>query len=595
LVPFRKIKIYATLDEFCWTILLKSIIATLTLLVILGGLTACTLTPAKRDTLPADPKPYVSEVELAQAKAYYAYMRFRMLVFDGRWDEGLAALTLALQHDPESVRLRMTLAKAYLHLRAFETAGQVLDQLLAQDPTLVDAWQLLGELRAYQELYPAAIIAYARGLEQKPDDENLHLRLISAYELSGNTPAALRQTRGLLERHPASLRGQLAQARLFQRNQQPAEGVAAYEQLLQRHPAYWQAVLELGRLLENEGQVEKAKEIYFQALEKYPRQTEIYQQFARLLIREKNYAEALARLEQAREQKPADKEILTRIGLLQLSLGRFVEAEENFRRILQFDAAHAQTLYSLGIALIGQSRGSEALDVFHAIARDSEIYPQAALQIAYLYQQQNEVERSIEVLRQTLDVGDGSAEIYFYLAAFLSGEERFDEARQLLMNGLELYPEETGLMYQLGVIYEGMNNRAAALQQMENLLRLQADNADALNFIAYHYAEQGTHLDMALKQAQRALEQKQTSYIYDTLGWIYYRMQHYSEARTHLEKAAELAPDDDVIAQHLGDVYVGLQLWQQARQAYERSLENNAGAEDVRQKLETLLKEHPDS
>lgn len=563
-------------------------------LILLGLLNACTLIPPPSDTTFAEPAPYVSEVELTEAKAYYAYLRFRMLVFEGRWDEGIDALKLALEYDPESARLRMTLAKGYLHLREFEAAAEVLEQLLAQKSATGDAWQLLGELRAYQTLYPAAIRAYEQALKQDPANENLQLRLISVYELSGNTLAALSQARNLLATQPDSLRALLAQARLLQRNQQPHEAIAAYQQLMRRHPDYWQAVLELGRLLEKENQPEKAKELYLQALENNPSQTEIYQQFARFLINKKNYAEALNRLEQARVQKPADVNILTRMGLLQLSLARFAAAEETFRRILQFDPNQAQTLYSLGVALVGQNRGSEALDAFQSIPRDREIYPQAALQIAYLYQQQNQTERSIEILQQALVEGEESPEIYFYLAAFLSGEDRLDEARKLLLEGTELYPEEARLNYQLGVVYESMQNRDAALQQMENVLRLEAKNADALNFIAYHYAEQGVQLEKALTLAQQALEQKETSYIYDTLGWIYYRMERYPEARDLLEKAIELAPVDDVIYLHLADTYTKMRLWLLAKQAYGRALENNPDADEVRRKLETLQKEHPD-
>ena len=100
--------------------------------------------------------------------------------------------------------------------------------------------------------------------------------------------------------------------------------------------------------------------------------------------------------------------------------------------------------------------------------------------------------------------------------------------------------------------------RDAARLAMEEILELDPYNADAMNFIAYQYAEDGVHLNKALALAQRALELNEAGHIYDTLGWVYYRLGRYDEALEPLRAALREMPDDPVIHEHLGDLYVAL-------------------------------------
>jgi len=123
---------------------------------------------------------------------------------------------------------------------------------------------------------------------------------------------------------------------------------------------------------------------------------------------------------------------------------------------------------------------------------------------------------------------------------------------------------------------------------MERILALDSQHAEALNFVAYHYAEKGTELELALSQAQQALAAKKTGYIIDTLGWIYYKMGRYQESREQLEEATSLLPEDPVILEHLGDLYRALTLWEQAGAAYRKSLGLDPLAAGVQEKLDAL-------
>ena len=101
-------------------------------------------------------------------------------------------------------------------------------------------------------------------------------------------------------------------------------------------------------------------------------------------------------------------------------------------------------------------------------------------------------------------------------------------------------------------------------------------------------AERRVRLDEALVLIQRALSLDSSNGAYlDSLGWVYYQMGRYPEAREPLERAAREYPHDGTVLEHLGDLYLELGETDLAYVAWRRALD--AGAEDdaaLRAKLE---------
>jgi Flp pilus assembly protein TadD len=157
-----------------------------------------------------------------------------------------------------------------------------------------------------------------------------------------------------------------------------------------------------------------------------------------------------------------------------------------------------------------------------------------------------------------------------------------------LNKGTAAYPDDAELAYQKGLVLERMGRSSQASAAMQQALSLEPDHAEALNFLAYSYAERGENLEVALMMAQRALELQNEGHIMDTLGWVYFKLGYFERARHALEKAVEMLPADPVVLEHLGDVLRALHLDRQARTAYEQVLEMAPENELVRQKIDRL-------
>ena len=126
-----------------------------------------------------------------------------------------------------------------------------------------------------------------------------------------------------------------------------------------------------------------------------------------------------------------------------------------------------------------------------------------------------------------------------------------------LEKGLALDPENVELNFRKGVVMDELYDDAEVVKQMEKVLQYDPQHADAMNYIAYMWADKGENLDRALELAQKALALKPTSaYIMDTVGWVYYVKGDYYKAVEYLVGAHEMLPEDPVVGEHLGDAYV---------------------------------------
>ena len=104
---------------------------------------------------------------------------------------------------------------------------------------------------------------------------------------------------------------------------------------------------------------------------------------------------------------------------------------------------------------------------------------------------------------------------------------------------------------------------------MQQVLALDPENVNALNYVGYSWAERGEKLEEAETLIRRALEiSPDDGYITDSLGWVYYKMAEslfaesrkeealglLERAKEHLLQAVEMTGGDSVVSEHLGDV-----------------------------------------
>ena len=123
----------------------------------------------------------------------------------------------------------------------------------------------------------------------------------------------------------------------------------------------------------------------------------------------------------------------------------------------------------------------------------------------------------------------------------------------------------------------GESQFEATVADLKRVLELNADFAEANNFLGYIYAERGINLEEARRYIERAVKREPTRGNYqDSLGWLFFKTGEFRRARYHLQLAAMLKEEsgdaDPVVYDHLGDVWLKLEYPRRAILAYNRAL-----------------------
>ena len=179
-------------------------------------------------------------------------------------------------------------------------------------------------------------------------------------------------------------------------------------------------------------------------------------------------------------------------------------------------------------------------------------------------------------------------EVFNYLASLYMTQGQSDESLVTVDRGIELYPDNTDLLYQRALLLERAGRRQEASSAMKALLRVDDEHAEALNFLAYELAVDNRDLEDALQYAERAVDLKPAPHILDTLGWVYFRMGRLIEALKAVEEASRQLSEDAIVFEHLGEIHQSLNNLEQARVAFERSLQLAPDNDKLRDKLENL-------
>jgi len=143
--------------------------------------------------------------------------------------------------------------------------------------------------------------------------------------------------------------------------------------------------------------------------------------------------------------------------------------------------------------------------------------------------------------------------------------------------------------FQLGSTYERSGNLPEAVKAFRKCLELEPDDAEALNYLGYMWADRGENLDEAKSLIEKAVKKEpENAAFLDSLGWVYYKMKKPAEALNFLNSAiARSEKPDPTLYEHLGDVHLDLKEIDKAREAYGKALAIKPD-EKIKQKLDTL-------
>jgi len=157
--------------------------------------------------------------------------------------------------------------------------------------------------------------------------------------------------------------------------------------------------------------------------------------------------------------------------------------------------------------------------------------------MAFIYKEQGKPDQALELLQKAIAANDASLELHLSLATLYDAINQSQKGLSHLLGVEGRFADEPRFQFRLGVLYDKVGKKAESIQRMKKVIELNPNDAQALNYLGYTFAEMGINLEEALGYTNRALAiRPDDGFFLDTLGWVYYQMKKYDEALRYLEK-----------------------------------------------------------
>ncbi|MDH3745580.1 MAG: tetratricopeptide repeat protein [Acidobacteriota bacterium] len=571
-------------------------------------------------------------VELEPEEPFLRIEFAELLMRIGRQDEAAEQARLATDLAPgneDALRLLALVERRRMDKtpESQARAREVYAELHRLEPGDTDAAIVLGQMYLGQGQAAEAIEALTQTLELRPDSAMVVSLLAQALDATGDSAAAESRLREFLDRAPSYLRGRLALAELLNQKGDHAgaasvlsaapssnrgsielertlavelfrageldSALAATESWLEAEPGSAGAGYLRSTILSALGRDTEAEETLRTVLEEHPSFVQAISLLADLMLRSGRPGDAVALLETKAalvagegSQTESDQLLLqlVEVHVRQGDWGGVLELTERLLTRPEV-VGRAELALLRGQALAELDRHDEALERLGILRSDDGVASRATAahaEVLHEVGRREEAIQSLRVLGSSRQIDD-----LMLAAQSLQRLELFDEAIPVLRRAQKLTPDSIQVLFWLAAAYEREGRRSAAEREFRRVLNIEPEFAPALNYLGYMWAERGENLGEAIDLVQRAvdLEPDNGAYV-DSLGWAYYQLGRFEEARGHLERAARLVGEDSVVFEHLGDVYEAVGEADRALEQYRRALElDGENAETVRRKL----------
>ena len=524
-----------------------------------------------------------------RSRALYLYSRARLAGLEGDYPTALNILRDAVELDPSSAFLNSAIAEIKLKIGQTDEALEYILKAIQLDPDYRPPYLMAGSIMAAggKDLEAAEYLRKAIALD--PAKEDAYLQLVISLNRLFEYEESVSTLKSLVKANSDSVLGYYYLGKTYGQMKLYRDAAGYFAKTLELRPDFEQAAIDMAAAYEAMGDYTKAIETYKGLVGGDDDATVVQQRLIQLLIQQRRFAEALKYLNQAVESGYGGQETMRKIGLIQMELDHFDEAIKVFSSILEKDPAAYQMRLYLAIAYEEKGDLATAYTEFLKIPSDSSSYIDAIGHRAFILKEQGKSEQALAILKAAIADNPDQLELYLNLSSLYEALDRTNDGLALLLTAEKQFESDPRIQFRIGVLYDKLGKRTESIKRMKKVIGINPNDAQALNFLGYSYAEMGIHLEEALTYLKKAVDiRPNDGFFLDSLGWVYFKLKNYDEAVRNLEKAAALVEDDSTIAEHLGDVYAARKEQKKALKAYRKAFKIDPDHKELLNKIRRI-------
>lgn len=511
----------------------------------------------------------------ASAGIYYAIAKDYF--FLNKLSFALQNITKAVGIEPENVEYLMLQEEIFSAAKQNDEAVVVLEKIISLDSTNINAYYKLARL--YEPNKPKqAIEVYQKVTKLIGNEWTVLTRVADLYERLGDNDKAVETLESLSEIDPANKELQKVIVDFYLRTKN-----------------YEKALLQVDDVLRS-----------------YPDDLEARETKARIYVQQNNWAKASEEYQFILEQKnvPLETKISIGASYFQNSFkdSTLLPIAKKLFMTIDKDTTDWQVKLHLGAIATVEKNDSLATTYYNLVTELAPWHPEGWIRLGGLYFDNKKYSETVKVLSNAITKfpedftinlllgvsfaqlnNHDSAKIYLSKAVELNGNDinalsafgytlsqlkENDKAIFFISKAIKLDPGNIDLLGTLGLIYDGQEAWTECDSVYSLALKSSPDNALINNNYAYSLSKRAMRLDEALAMAKIAIttEPKNSSYL-DTIGWVYFQLGDYENAKKYIEEALQEGGEKAVILDHFGDVLFKLGKKDEAISTWKKAFE----------------------
>lgn len=570
-------------------------------------LVACSSAQSKKDSLENENSNFVTVVEKkktesdldiarknteiakknTEATAEYHFTLAQAYVAEGNPDRAIEEYRLVLMFDPNSALVYARLATEYVKKGMLSAAMESCKEALARDPDYIDARLMLAGLYSASREDEMALKQYDLVLTKDSKHEEAAVFKSQVLAESNRGIEASRFLEKFTKQNPEAVLAWYYLGRTYQSLDHTKDAIRAYQKAIALRPNFSQASLALSFLYEEKKMNTEAKKVYKELFEE-SQDLAAANRLATIYLKEERYKEAIPYLESIIATDPDDMNSKVKLGLLYMETKEYEKAVTLFKGILTKVPDSDRIHYYLGSLYEEMKKTDLAMEELMKIQPDSKLYSEAALHVASLKKQAG-AWRAKKYIDDCISKSPNVSGFYLFKASLVEEEKDYPGAIAILEDASKRFTEDERILYYLGSLYDRQGNIDRGLEKMEQILKINPNNVDALNYLGYTWTLKGIRTADAEKVLKKAISLKpENGYVQDSWGWFLFTQGRVEEAIVELEKAAKLRPNESTILEHLADAYLRQNLREKALAKYREAVQNSEDAA-ARQKIEAKM------
>lgn len=440
--------------------------------------------------------------------------------------EVVAQLTRAIAQNPNVATLYYQRAQLYRQMKEWDKALADAKQASLLDPAKVAPHILYAKLLTVSDRLPEAIAHLQKLLQVFPRSTRIYTNLARFYGQQGDFLRVEATLKRLTRVRPDSFRAAYGLGTLYAVNlRRPAAALAQLRRAVQLRPGDTRANLAL----------------------------------AQLYLDAKNPRAALRVLQTVEDAGAADVAVQLRMAMLYYDLRDYPEAIRRLESVLIGHPQSDKLRYYLGVLYEESGNRAAAMTAFTLVPVHSALFKDAQLRLAVASAQAGKPADAIARLRTALVQRKDIQPFYEYLAYLQEQQKDLSGAVATLQRAIRQFPRQIPLLYAAALLHDRLGRQDAAVRLMREVLKNDAKNVTALNYVGFMAAERGRRLDEAETLLQKAVQlQPNDGHVVDSLAWLYFRKGDYEHAQQLIQHAQRLSPSEPAIMRHHAHILLKL-------------------------------------